>query len=331
MLVGQARTTQEGRKDAAHSFTNEWAVQLHTDDSNLASQIAAQHGFSSAGRIGDLPGFFRFVEKRTNSRQKRSVGDRDSTARLQAHPSVKWVEQQRVLVRTKRHLMPLKRGIISREARKELGKNYYNDKLWPSQWYLLNYGQRDTPLGNDLNVMPVWQRGLHGQGVVVTVLDDGLDHTHPELKDNYDPAASYDLNDDDPDPFPNDTTEYNSHGTKCAGEIGAQGNNGLCGVGVAPMVKLGGIRMLDGTDTDRLEADAIGFKCQYVDIYSVSWGPTDDGKTFGGPGPLGKLALKKGAEEGRGGKVPGFRALRNNNSVLWTLYGVQANTTMHTS
>ena len=47
-----------------------------------------------------------------------------------------------------------------------------------------------------------WERGITGAGVRLLVLDDGLDHAHPDLKQNYDPAISYDFNDDDPDPTP---------------------------------------------------------------------------------------------------------------------------------
>ena len=36
------------------------------------------------------------------------------------------------------------------------------------------------------------------QGVVVTVVDDGIEYTHPDLVANYDAMASYDLNDNDP-------------------------------------------------------------------------------------------------------------------------------------
>ena len=34
-------------------------------------------------------------------------------------------------------------------------------------------------------MLPVWARGISGKGVVVAVLDDGLDHTNPDLKHNY--------------------------------------------------------------------------------------------------------------------------------------------------
>ena len=53
-----------------------------------------------------------------------------------------------------------------------------------------------------LHVEEAWNRGITGAGVRVVVLDDGLDHSHPDLIDNYDATISYDFNDDDPDPKP---------------------------------------------------------------------------------------------------------------------------------
>lgn len=53
--------------------------------------------------------------------------------------------------------------------------------------------------------------------------------------------------------------------------------------------------MLDGAVTDLLEAEAVLFNNQYVDIYSASWGPTDDGKTMEGPHRYCSRALKDGA------------------------------------
>ena len=44
--------------------------------------------------------------------------------------------------------------------------------------------------------------GYSGKGVVVTILDDGVEHNHPDLSGNYDKEASIDLNDNDDDPFP---------------------------------------------------------------------------------------------------------------------------------
>lgn len=49
----------------------------------------------------------------------------------------------------------------------------------------LNQGQSTGPAGVDLDVMPVWRQGITGRGVVVSILDDGVDHTHPDLRDNF--------------------------------------------------------------------------------------------------------------------------------------------------
>jgi hypothetical protein len=52
-----------------------------------------------------------------------------------------------------------------------------------------------------------------------------------------------------------------------------------------------GVRMLDGTVNDAVEARALGLNPEHIDIYSASWGPEDDGKTVDGPGPLARRAF----------------------------------------
>ena len=37
----------------------------------------------------------------------------------------------------------------------------------------------------DLHVLPVYCRGVSGRGVRVTVLDDGVETDHEDLRDNY--------------------------------------------------------------------------------------------------------------------------------------------------
>lgn len=36
-----------------------------------------------------------------------------------------------------------------------------------------------------MNIYQVWQQGITGKGVVVAVVDEGLQQLHPELADNY--------------------------------------------------------------------------------------------------------------------------------------------------
>jgi len=117
------------------------------------------------------------------------------------------------------------------------------------------------------------------------------------------PEVSADFNDrNDDDPMPDEDNPDNSHGTRCAGEIAAAANNSVCGVGIAYEAGIGGVRILDGPITDSLEAEALVFKMDKVDIYSASWGPPDDGKTMEAPKKMCLAALKRGVEEGRGGK-----------------------------
>lgn len=49
----------------------------------------------------------------------------------------------------------------------------------------LNRGQTGGIVGYDINVVPVWLKGITGRGVVLTILDDGIDHNHPDLAKNY--------------------------------------------------------------------------------------------------------------------------------------------------
>ena len=100
-----------------------------------------------------------------------------------------------------------------------------------------NGGAKD---GFDMNLGPAWQKGYTGKGVVVSILDDGIQTNHPDLALNYDHQASTDINDNDDAPMPRDNGD-NKHGTRCAGEVAAVAFNQYCGVGVAYNSSIGGI------------------------------------------------------------------------------------------
>ncbi|XP_034490855.1 furin-like protease 2 isoform X1 [Drosophila innubila] len=176
----------------------------------------------------------------------------------------------------------------------------FSDPLFKEQWYLVskNGGAKD---GLDMNIVPAWQKGYTGKGVVVSILDDGIQTNHPDLAQNYDPDASFDINGNDSDPTPQDNGD-NKHGTRCAGEVAAVAFNNYCGVGVAYNASIGGVRMLDGKVNDVVEAQALSLNPSHIDIYSASWGPEDDGSTVDGPGPLARRAFIYGVTSGRQGK-----------------------------
>ncbi|KAI5695966.1 hypothetical protein M8J75_006119 [Diaphorina citri] len=147
---------------------------------------------------------------------------------------------------------------------------------------------------------------LFPSGGIVMVEKTRTDTRTPPVAPNFliqvalskDENISYDLNSNDADPSPRPTSPAkNVHGTRCAGEIAMVANNGKCGVGIAFRAKIGGIRMLDGVATDRVEGESLKFKHYWVDIYSNSWGPSDDGKTLDYLGHLVMQAMVDGISE----------------------------------
>ena len=81
--------------------------------------------------------------------------------------------------------------------------------------------------------------------VVVGDIDTGLDFTHPDLAPNYDAAKSTDCSSGVPQPLLAGN-DQNGHGTHTAGTIAAA-SNGTGIVGVAPNVRIAGIKASAGT------------------------------------------------------------------------------------
>ncbi len=90
-----------------------------------------------------------------------------------------------------------------------------------------------------IHTWAAWGVTTGSPGIVVAVVDSGVDPWHEELDGRI--LAGYDFIDDDEDP----SDEY-SHGTHVAGIIAAAMNNGFGGAGVAPGVSILPVRVLDG-------------------------------------------------------------------------------------
>lgn len=55
------------------------------------------------------------------------------------------------------------------------------DPMFPEQWHLINEEYPE----HMMNVTGVWAMGITGKGVITSFLDDGLDYTSEDLKDNF--------------------------------------------------------------------------------------------------------------------------------------------------
>ncbi|XP_029888086.2 proprotein convertase subtilisin/kexin type 4 isoform X2 [Aquila chrysaetos chrysaetos] len=258
-------------------YLSSWAVRVAAAGPREAGGLARRHGLLCLGQVMEGEPYYHF--KHRGTRQKALSRHWGWNMRLTKEPKVLWFEQQTVKRRTKRSV-----NVVP------------TDPWFYKQWYMNN------DINPDLNILTAWSKGYTGLGVVLTVLDDGIEKDHPDLSANYDPLASYDFNSNDPDPQPRYAAgDENWHGTRCAGEVAAAANNRICGAGVAYNAKVGGVRMLDGPITDMVEAQSLSLRPQHIHIYSASWGPEDDGKTVDGPGVLAAEAFHRGVTKGRGG------------------------------
>jgi subtilisin family serine protease len=179
-----------------------------------------------------------------------------------------------------------------------------NDAKFNEQWHLVNSGQTGGISGEDVNITGAWN-SYKGAGVVIGIVDDGLDWNHPDIFTDYDSSLDYDFCNNDGDPTP---TSNNAHGTAAGGVAAATGNNGIGVTGAAPEATLVGLQLISCSTTDVRESNTLGHERQSIDIYSNSWGPSDDGETLSGPGPLMLAALEADALQGRNG---------NGNIITW--------------
>lgn len=167
-----------------------------------------------------------------------------------------------------------------------------NDTLYSSQWHLSNKG-----VGIDANLEPAWDLAT-GAGVVIAVVDDGVQTNHPDLVNKIRTDLGLDINGNDNDPNANPNFDF--HGTAVAGVLGADTHNGLGVAGSGRDVEIAGIRLIAGPASDAQEARALIHQMQEIHIYNNSWGPPDSGN-LGPAGPLVLAALQNGVTNGRGG------------------------------
>ncbi|MCA9213153.1 MAG: S8 family serine peptidase [Planctomycetales bacterium] len=127
---------------------------------------------------------------------------------------------------------------------------------------------------NAVNAPEAWNAGFRGQGIVVAILDTGVDRTHPDLVQNIwrnPDERPGDGIDNDHNGYVDDAWgwsfvrgnnnvfDHNGHGTHVAGIVGAS-RNGTGATGIAPSVKLMPVAVMDSSGYGRTSNVARGIR-----------------------------------------------------------------------
>ena len=131
------------------------------------------------------------------------------------------------------------------------------DPGFASQWYLHN----TSIAAHDANLAPAWKAGFTGLNVIVAIVEQGWNITHPDLAAKFNTDASQVI------AFSPD------HGTSVAGIVGMIADNGIGGAGAAYGAGLS--RLAIGTSA--ANAAAFGFRNDLNFVKNNSWGPPDNG------------------------------------------------------
>ncbi len=167
-----------------------------------------------------------------------------------------------------------------------------NDPDFPLLWGLKNTGQAPFygTTGVDINAPAAWAVTTGSSGIVIAIVDTGVDYTHPDLAANIWKNPGEIPNngiDDDRNGYVDDVNGWNfasknnnpyddnGHGTHCAGTIAAVGNNGIGVTGVCWNAKIMPLKFLtasgNGYVSDAISAILYANRMG-VPVISNSWG-----------------------------------------------------------
>lgn len=200
-------------------------------------------------------------------------------AALSQHPSVEYVQPN----------YQLKLMDVSRNSLAGAPQPTSNDAGLPYLWGLNNTGQTGGTIDADIDATEAWDLST-GAGVVVGVIDSGIDYTHPDLDQSLwfnaaetpnngidddgngyvDDYIGYDFINNDPDPY-----DDLGHGTHVSGTIAAEANNSIGVAGVAPDARIMALKIFDADgSTDSFSAiRAIEYATMMgADLTNNSWG-----------------------------------------------------------
>lgn len=193
-----------------------------------------------------------------------------------------------------------------------------NDPLFGNQWHLHNTGLSGGTVDADIDAPLAWDITRGNANVVIAVIDDGFDMTHPDLAPNLwvNPGEPRNGLDDDGNTFIDDINGWDfkgctaaspcgdndpgpgatdNHGTAVAGVAVARGDNAIGVSGSAPNCSFMPLRL---GSTDFAHGIAFDYaRSMGAQIITNSWG-----YPIGTPIPMNvSTAINNAATNGRGG------------------------------
>lgn len=102
-----------------------------------------------------------------------------------------------------------------------------NDTRLGEQWHYNNTGQTGGTPGKDIKLFDAWDIEKGNSNVIVAIVDQGIQFTHPDLAGNMWPGIGFNF------VAGNSTVVPGDHGTHVAGTVAAVNNNGLGVAGIA--------------------------------------------------------------------------------------------------
>ena len=185
-------------------------------------------------------------------------------------------------------------GVVSVEPDVLIRPAHHTGSVMPSSWWLQNDGAEKDGVegrrGADIGAPHAWHEAT-GDGIVVAVIDTGVDISHPALRDRLwvNPGERRDGTDTDGNGFVDDLHGWNfaqdngqlfvsavadAHGTHVAGVIVGAPHEASGSAGAAPDARVMVLRFIDG-DAGRT-SDAIAAIRYAVmngaDVINASWG-----------------------------------------------------------
>ncbi len=152
-----------------------------------------------------------------------------------------------------------------------------NDPQLSDQWHYHNTGQAGGTLGADIDLLAAWDIEKGHSDVLVAIVDEGIQYSHPDISANMWSDIGYNFVDS------SNTINPGNHGTHVAGTVAAVNNNnvGVSGIaggsGTGDGIRLMSCQVFSGSSSGGFHLAPLYAADEGAAISQNSWGYTSAG------------------------------------------------------